>query len=139
MTVFVHQNKFFSKEYFGSSFKIILVVFYVLNFWDTDFLRRVTVQNDFFLLQWPDGLGGLPGVTPHTNFYFISLKKNKKNILDPCFFPSALVTWQIVDGIIWTGNFKSNPCRARPFLFSYWIAVSVTRLEMGIYYDSMTQ
>lgn len=32
MTVFVHQNKFFSKEYFGSSFKIILVVFYVLNF-----------------------------------------------------------------------------------------------------------
>lgn len=74
MTVFVHQNKFFSKEYFGSSFKIILVVFYVLNFWDTD-LRRVTVQNDFFLLQWPDGLGGLPGVTPHTNFYFISLKK----------------------------------------------------------------
>lgn len=32
MTVFVHQNKFFSKEYFGSSFKIILVVFYVRNF-----------------------------------------------------------------------------------------------------------
>lgn len=29
MTVFVHQNKFFSKEYFGSSFRIILVVFYV--------------------------------------------------------------------------------------------------------------
>lgn len=43
-----------------------------------------------------------------------------------------------VDGIIWTGNFKSIPCRARPFLLSYWIAVSVTRLEMGIYYDSMT-
>lgn len=37
MTVFVHQNKFFSKEYFESSFKIILVVFYVLNFEDTDF------------------------------------------------------------------------------------------------------
>lgn len=32
MTVFVHQNKFFSNEYFESSFKIILVVFYVLNF-----------------------------------------------------------------------------------------------------------
>lgn len=32
MTVFVLQNKFFSKEYFGSSFKIILVVFYVQNF-----------------------------------------------------------------------------------------------------------
>lgn len=29
MTVFVHQNKFFSKEYFESSFRIILVVFYV--------------------------------------------------------------------------------------------------------------
>lgn len=43
-----------------------------------------------------------------------------------------------VDGKIWTGNFKSIPYRARPFLLSYWIAVSVTRLEMGIYYDSMT-
>lgn len=32
MTVFVHQNKFFSKEYFGSSLKFILVVFYVLDF-----------------------------------------------------------------------------------------------------------
>lgn len=32
MTVFVHQNKLFSNEYFGSSLKIILVVFYVLNF-----------------------------------------------------------------------------------------------------------
>lgn len=32
MTVFVLQNKFFSKEYFGSSFRVILVVFYVQNF-----------------------------------------------------------------------------------------------------------
>lgn len=32
MTVFVLQNKFFSKEYFGSSFEIILLVFYVRNF-----------------------------------------------------------------------------------------------------------
>lgn len=32
MTVFVHPNKFFSKEYFGSSFKMILVVFYVPKF-----------------------------------------------------------------------------------------------------------
>lgn len=32
MTVFVHQNEFFSNEYFESSLKIILVVFYVLNF-----------------------------------------------------------------------------------------------------------
>lgn len=32
MTVFVHQNELFSNEYFGSSLKIILVVFYVLNF-----------------------------------------------------------------------------------------------------------
>lgn len=37
MTVFVHQNKFFAKEYFGSSLEIILVVFYVLTFGDTDF------------------------------------------------------------------------------------------------------
>ena len=34
---FCTSNYFFSKEYFGSSFKIILVVFYVLNFRDTDF------------------------------------------------------------------------------------------------------
>lgn len=32
MTVFVHQNELFSNGYFGSSLKIILVVFYVLNF-----------------------------------------------------------------------------------------------------------
>lgn len=57
-------------------------------------LRRVAVLNDF-LLQWPDGLGGLPGVTPHTNVYFPlstfgsfffsslcfnTLKKEKKNV-----------------------------------------------------------
>lgn len=37
MTVFVHQKEFFSNEYFGSSLKIILVVFYVLKFGDTDY------------------------------------------------------------------------------------------------------
>lgn len=26
-----------------------------------------------FPLQWPDGLGGLPGVTPHTKFDFLSI------------------------------------------------------------------
>lgn len=31
-----------------------------------------------------------------------------------------------------------SPVELDPFLLSYWIAVSVTRLEMGIYYDSMT-
>lgn len=45
--------------------------------------------------------------------------------------------------IIWTGNFKSTPSlppvELDPFLLSYWIAVSVTRLEMGIYSDSMTR
>lgn len=56
MTVFVHQNKFFSKEYFGSSFKIILVVFYVLNFWDTDFEDVSLYKMTFFrcsgLMGW---------------------------------------------------------------------------------------
>lgn len=58
--------------------------------------------------------------------------------LDLFFFFVCFSNLKNVDGIIWTGNFKSIPCRARPFLLSYWIAVSVTRLEMGIYYDSMT-
>lgn len=66
MTVFVYQNKFFSEEYFGSSFKIILVVFYVLSIWDT-VLKHFTVQKHF-ILQW---LGGLPGVTSLTNFIFL--------------------------------------------------------------------
>lgn len=37
------------------------------------------------------------------------------------------------------GTLKFTPCSARPFLFSCWIAVSVTQLEMGIYYDGRTQ
>ena len=36
------------------------------------------------------------------------------------------------------GTSNPSPVELDPFLFSYWIAVSVTRLEMGIYYDSMT-
>lgn len=54
------------------------------------------------------------------------------------FFSLLYSNLKNVDGKIWTGNFKSIPCRARPFLLSYWIAVSVTQLETGIYYDSMT-
>lgn len=55
MTVFVHQNKFL-KEYFGSSLKFILVVFYVLNFWDTDFSDVSLYKMTFFccsgLMGW---------------------------------------------------------------------------------------
>lgn len=37
------------------------------------------------------------------------------------------------------GTSNSPPCSARPFLFSCWIAVSVTQLEMGIYQDGRTR
>lgn len=114
MTVFIQQILF--KEYFGSSFRIILMVFYVLNFLRQWLLRHVAVQMTS-LLQWPDGLGGLPGVTPHTKFDFFSILDGLSFV---CF--SNLKNW-------WNnemGTFNSIPCRARPLL-SYWIAVSVTR------------
>lgn len=70
MTVFVHQNKFFSKEYFGSSLKIILVVFYVENLLRHGLGRRVAVQTvSVAVACWA---GGLPGVTPQTHFHFFS-------------------------------------------------------------------
>lgn len=91
------------------------------------------------LLQWPDGLGGLPGVTPHTNFCF----SFPLDFLDLFFFFFCFSHLKKCWWIIWTGNFKSTPSlppvELDPFLLSHWIAVSVTRLEMGIYSDSMTR
>lgn len=55
MTVFVHLNKFFLKEYFGSSFKIILVVFYVLKIFETHFWDVSLYKMAFFcsgLMGW---------------------------------------------------------------------------------------
>lgn len=87
MTVFVHQNKFFSKEYFGSSFKIILVVFYVLNFWDTDFLRCVTVQNDFSVaVAWWAGRVTWCNSSYQRLFHFFKKKQKKKHFGSLFFF-----------------------------------------------------
>lgn len=56
--LFVHF-KFFSKEYFESSFKIILGLFYVLMFWDTDLLSDVSLYKTTFFCC--SGLSGWEG------------------------------------------------------------------------------
>lgn len=57
--LFVHL-KFFSKEYFESSFKIILGVFYVQNFWDTDLFSDVSLYKTIFFFCC-SGLSGWEG------------------------------------------------------------------------------
>lgn len=56
--LFVHL-KFFSKEYFESSFKIILGVFYVENFWDTELFSDVSLYKTTFFCC--SGLSGWEG------------------------------------------------------------------------------
>lgn len=45
---FLYIYKFFSKEYFESSFKIVLGVFYVQKFWDADFSDVSLPKTTFF-------------------------------------------------------------------------------------------